>query len=88
MGLLPKNRGPWIADNARRVADLEPKTKNRGPKFMRLSKFVRFQELRVAGRGPWNGVADLGSRTGYHGSRTLGVAVRFAGKGRGYKAQV
>ena len=55
---------------------------------MRLSKFVRVQELRVAGRGPWNGVADLGSRTGYHGSRTLGVAVRFAGKGRGYKAQV
>ena len=36
---------------------------------MRLSKFVRFQELRVAGRGPWTGVGGLGSRTGYHGSR-------------------
>ena len=48
---------------------------------MRLSKFVRFQDLRVAGRGPWTGVRGLGSRT-------LGVAVRFAGKGRGYKGQV
>jgi hypothetical protein len=55
---------------------------------MRLSKFVRFQELRVAGRGPWTGVGGLGSRTGCHGSRTLGVAVRFKGKGRGYKGQV
>jgi hypothetical protein len=53
-----------MADNARRVADLGPKTKNGGPKFMRLSKFVRFQELRVAGRGPWSRVGGLGPESG------------------------
>ena len=55
---------------------------------MRLSKFVRFQDLRVAGRGP--GTIRQGPMVAGDVSRVadLGPSIRSAGKGRGYKGQV